>query len=76
VVTLELKDGKTVSGILEGETDRNLEIKAGDKAAQTISKDQVAKRTNAPSSMPEMKFILSKKEIRDLVSFLSTLKED
>jgi putative heme-binding domain-containing protein len=76
VVTVELKNGQTVSGILEGETERNLEIKSGDKTAQTISKDQVAKRTNAPSSMPEMKFILSKKEIRDLVSFLSTLKED
>jgi quinoprotein glucose dehydrogenase len=76
VVTLDLKSGKTVSGILENETYTSLAVKVGNQANQTIAKNDVAKRTNAPSSMPEMKYILSKKEIRDLVSFLSTLKED
>lgn len=75
VVTLQLKDGKTVSGVLLEETNTNLTIK-GDKQNDIIAKDQVVKRINAASSMPEMKFILSKKEIRDVVSFLSELKED
>ena len=74
VVTLELKDGKTISGVLEEETDKSLSIKGREEQNTVIPKDQVVKRTNAASSMPEMKLILSKKEIRDVVSFLSTLK--
>jgi len=31
-------------------------------------------RTNQPSSMPDMKILLDKKQIRDVVSFLATLK--
>jgi putative heme-binding domain-containing protein len=75
IVTLELKSGKTMSGVLVEETNTSLTMK-GEKQNEVISKDQVVKRTNAASSMPEMKFILSKKEIRDVVSFLSGLKEE
>lgn len=75
-ITLELKNGKTVSGILNGETATTIVVKTGDQPNETIAKDQVARRTNAASSMPEMKNILNKKQIRDVVSFLSELKED
>jgi quinoprotein glucose dehydrogenase len=75
VVTLQLKNGKTVSGVLAEESNTSLTIKA-DKQNDVIPKDQVVKRINAASSMPEMRFILSKKEIRDVVSFLSEQKED
>jgi putative membrane-bound dehydrogenase-like protein len=75
-VTLQLKNGKTVSGILNGETASGITIKSGDEKPEVMPKAQIAKRTNSPSSMPEMRYILSKKEIRDVVSFLSELKED
>ena len=75
IVTLELKDGKTVSGILLEETKNSLTIRGTGRQNTVIAKGQVAKRTSAASSMPDMKHILSKKEIRDVVSFLSTLKE-
>ncbi len=75
VITLELKNGKTISGILLEENDKTLVLK-GDKQNDSIAKDQIVKRTNALSSMPDMKNILSKKQIRDLVSFLSDLKDD
>ncbi|HKZ65857.1 MAG TPA: HEAT repeat domain-containing protein, partial [Chitinophagaceae bacterium] len=74
-VTVELKTGKTLSGVLVGENNTSLIMK-GDKQNEVIPKDQIAKRINAASSMPEMKNILTKKEIRDVVSFLSGLKED
>jgi quinoprotein glucose dehydrogenase len=75
-VTLQLKNGKTVSGILDGETNSGIMVKSGDQKTEVIPKSQVAKRTNSPSSMPEMRFLLSKKEIRDVISFLSELKND
>ncbi len=75
-VTLELKNGSKVSGILTNEKDATLAVKVGDKPDTVIRKDQISKRTNAASSMPPMRFLLTKKEIRDLVSFLSTLEED
>jgi len=76
MVTLELKDGKKISGTLMEETSTTLKIRSGKEADQLIAKDQVAKRDNAASSMPDMKTILSKKEIRDVVAFLATLKTD
>jgi putative heme-binding domain-containing protein len=75
-VTVQLKNGKTVSGILNGENNSGIKIKSGDQKEELIPKNQIAKRTNSPSSMPEMRFILSKKEIRDVVSFLSESKDD
>ena len=75
-VTLQLKDGKTVTGVLNGETNTTITVKTGDQKDEVISKDQVAQRTDAASSMPDMKYMLSKKQIRDVISFLSELKED
>jgi quinoprotein glucose dehydrogenase len=73
-VTLELKNGKKVNGILQGEKDQDLSVKVGDKPDTLIRKDQITKRTNAASSMPPMPYLLTKKEIRDVVSFLATLQ--
>ncbi|MEQ9437558.1 MAG: HEAT repeat domain-containing protein [Cyclobacteriaceae bacterium] len=76
VVSLEMEGGKTLSGILQDENDSELTLKMGNKPDTVIMKAQVVKRTSAPSSMPNMKDYLSKKEIRDLVSFLITLHGD
>ena len=76
VVTLTLKDGKTTAGILKEENATSYILKGGDQPDEVIAKSNVTKRADAPSSMLDMKPILSKKEIRDLVSFLSGLKED
>lgn len=50
-------------------------VKVGDQPDTAVRKDQIAKRVNSPSSMPEMKYLLTKREIRDVVSFLATLKD-
>ncbi|MFD3000611.1 HEAT repeat domain-containing protein [Pontibacter toksunensis] len=76
VVTLELKNGQTVSGILQGENESSVSVKVGGQPETVIKKSDIAKRTNAASSMPNMQYLLTKREIRDLVSFLSTLEED
>lgn len=75
-VTLELKNNKKITGILQQENPEGFILKIGDKADTLVNKVDVSKRTNSPSSMPPMQYLLTKKEIRDVVSFLATLKED
>ncbi|MCC5936605.1 MAG: HEAT repeat domain-containing protein [Lunatimonas sp.] len=76
VVTLTLNDGETVSGVLEKETATSLFLKMGNNPDKEVKKDQVKERKDAPSSMPDMKGLLSRREIRDVVSFLATLTEN
>ncbi|AHM62746.1 heme-binding protein [Flammeovirgaceae bacterium 311] len=76
VVTLDLKDGKRVSGIVQKETSMDLVLKVGNQPDTTIRKAEIVKQVNATSSMPNMGYLLNKREIRDLVSFLATLKQD
>jgi quinoprotein glucose dehydrogenase len=75
MVILELKDGKKLAGILQGETKTGLTIKEG-KVERTIAVDQIVHKEYAQSSMPDMKQLLSRKEIRDVVSFLAEQKTD
>lgn len=76
MVNIELKDGKKVIGVLYGESKAGVKIKEGLEPERTIPNDQIAKKTYSPSSMPDMKAVLSKKEIRDVVSFLALSKTD
>lgn len=76
IVVLELKNAKKISGILQEENADGYVMKVGDKPDTLVSKLDVVKKTDSPSSMPPMHYLLTKKEIRDVVSFLATLKED
>ncbi len=73
MVTLKLKDGKTISGVLVEDKEQYLLVKSGDAAPEKFEKAQIEKRIDAASSMPNMGDVLSKKEIRDVVSFLAEL---
>jgi mono/diheme cytochrome c family protein len=70
-----LKDGKMINGILSAENDKALTIKISEKENQVVQKADVQKRIDGASGMPQIKDLLTKKEIRDVVSFLSTQKE-
>ncbi|MBX2900746.1 MAG: HEAT repeat domain-containing protein [Cyclobacteriaceae bacterium] len=76
VVTLELNSGKKVIGILQKESADSFVVKSGDKPDTVILKTAVSKRIDSPSSMPPMQYLLTKREIRDVVSFLAALKEE
>jgi putative heme-binding domain-containing protein len=73
-VALKLKDGQVVYGILTKETDTALTITTSDAEPLIVPLSRIEKRDNLPSSMPSMHETLSKREIRDLVAFLVTLK--
>ncbi len=75
IVMLDLKDGRTLGGTLLSENDGEVVIRTGEGQEQKIPRDQIAKQTAMPSSMPDMSKLLTKREIRDVVAFLSGLKE-
>ena len=74
-VTLTLKDGSKVSGILEAETDEELTLKTGEAEPLDIHISRIEKRENMPSAMPPMGRMISKRELRNLIEYLANLKE-
>jgi putative heme-binding domain-containing protein len=76
MVNLKLKNGKSIGGILKEDAKEKLTLKVGNRPDTVIMVNDIAQRTNAASSMPPMRLLLTKKEIRDVVSFLATLKDD
>lgn len=73
-VFLKLKDGQEVTGTLAKENAEELVITTSDAEPLVIPVSRIAKRENMPSSMPPMGSLLSKREIRDVVEYLSGLK--
>jgi len=73
-VSLKLTDGQEVFGTLAKETTTELTITTSDAEPLVIPVTRIAKRENMPSSMPPMGSLLSKRELRDVVEFLSNLK--
>jgi putative heme-binding domain-containing protein len=76
VVTLELTGGTRLSGILVEETSQAIRIKRGDRPDSTIARTAIQKRIDSPSSMPPMQYLLTKKELRDVVAFLASLEKE
>lgn len=72
VVSLEMKDGSSMAGFYLGEDDESLNIKIDSEPTQ-VAKADIKERTDVPSSMPSVEHIISKREIRDLVEFLSNI---
>lgn len=75
MVSLTLKDGQVVNGTLAKETAEELTINTSDAEPLVIPAARIGKRENMPSGMPPMGSILSKREIRDLVEYLTNLKK-
>jgi putative membrane-bound dehydrogenase-like protein len=74
-VSLKLKGGQDVTGVLMKESDGEVTLKTSDAEPLVIPVARIVKRENLPSSMPPMGEVLSKREIRDVVEFLASLKK-
>jgi hypothetical protein len=61
---------------LESENNKSIVLKAGNNQKQEVAKNEISKKENAASRMMEVKGYLNKKEIRDLVGFLSALETE
>ncbi len=74
-VTVTLKDGQEVIGVLMEETDRELILRTNDAEPMEIAVERIKKRENAMSSMPPMGSAMTKREIRDVIEYLASLKK-
>lgn len=72
-VTLELTSGQKLTGTFISDTTSGITVKIGSDPEKLIAKNEIKTSTMAASSMPPMGLALSKRELRDLVSFLATL---
>jgi putative membrane-bound dehydrogenase-like protein len=76
MLILTMKDEETISGIVMEETAKAIKLKIGKSDIRLVDKSKIANRRTAPSGMPPMGGMLTKREIRDLVAFLAELKEE
>jgi putative membrane-bound dehydrogenase-like protein len=73
-VRITLKGGQVVTGILLEESKEEIKLRTAEAEPLEIPVSRISKRENLPSSMPPMRTLLSKREIRDVVEFLANLK--
>ncbi|MFK7849907.1 MAG: PVC-type heme-binding CxxCH protein [Akkermansiaceae bacterium] len=74
-MALKTKNGVSIAGTLLEETNKTLTLLLPDKTKQTINLDDIETRTKPISTMPPMGNILTDRELRDLVAYLSGLKK-
>ncbi len=73
-VTLTLEDGRSVTGTVMLETAETLTLRLSDGRQEAYAKTAIDARSQPSSTMPDIKSILGKREVRDLVAFLKTLR--
>jgi putative heme-binding domain-containing protein len=73
-VLLTLKNGQEHAGVVKKETEEQLVIASVEEGMLTLAKSSITERRPSLSAMPEsLSQQLSKRELRDLVEFLSGL---
>ena len=74
-VIIATGDGHVHTGILRGEDANEVRLITAEGKSLTIAKDSIEDRKRGPSAMPaDVAAKLSKKELRDLIEFLASLK--
>ena len=74
--TITLKEGEKVTGILLEENEERILLRTSDAEPLEIGTSRVESRTDMPSAMPAMGTMMSKRELRDVVEFLSNQKKE
>ena len=69
------KSGKTVSGIRLNEDDVSIQVRDANDALRSFLKDNIQEiRRDKPALMPSYRSTLSRKEMEDLLAYLSSLR--
>lgn len=75
-VVLTLADDRVVSGIIKTEDKKTVKLVTAEAKEVTIPVDDIVSRRTGPSAMPDdLHKKMLRRELRDLVEFLSGLKE-
>lgn len=74
-VKITLDDDQIITGILVKETDAELVLKTADAEPVKVAVSRISNRENLLSGMPPMGTLMSKREIRDMIEYLSGLKK-
>lgn len=74
LISIRLKNGADVAGSLAKEEPGAVSVKLADGALKEVQRDQIATQTPPVSVMPPMLGILTPREVRDVVAYLSSLK--
>ena len=70
-----MKDGAIYAGLLKGETDAEIELNSPEDGILKLKKADIKERQRGLSGMPEeLRQVLTKQDLRNLVEFLSSLK--
>ena len=76
-VALRLADGRTVTGVLKGDDGKEVKVMTAEGKLITVKSEDVDEKKTTKSAMPEdIPAKLTKREIRDLVEFLASLKDE
>lgn len=75
-VYITRNDGSATAGTVLERSPDNIRIKVGKEDIETIAMSDIAEEESLPSSMPTMEDKLSRREVRDLVAFLSSLQAE
>jgi quinoprotein glucose dehydrogenase len=74
-LVLTLSNGKSVTGVLKSEDDREVRLMSAEGQLLIVAKDKIEERVTGKSAMPEdLTKHLTRRDIRDLVEFLAGLK--
>lgn len=70
-----MKDGAVYAGLLKGENDTEIEVNSPEDGLLKLKKADIKERQRGLSAMPEeLRQVLTKQDLRNLVEFLSSLK--
>jgi len=73
LITLAMQSGETITGSLVRSDDKTLLVKLADGTDRKLPLKDVASKTEPISVMPPMNAMLTKRQMRDVVAYLSTL---
>jgi quinoprotein glucose dehydrogenase len=70
-----MKDGTSFAGVVQSQNDTELTLNSPEDGIVEIKKADISGRERGLSSMPEgMTNLLTRRDLRDLVEYLSSLK--